>query len=54
MKLSKPLRKLLLIIFVMICSYATLLTIIHHSKELAKTESAATEYPTPSQFAPNN
>jgi len=45
--MSKPLRKILLILSIMICSYLTLMLIIHHSKELAKTDSEATQLNAP-------
>lgn len=45
--MSKPLRKILLIVTIMICSYLTLMLIIHHSKELAETDSEATELNVP-------
>lgn len=41
--LSKPHRKILLIVLVMIASYVTLLAIITYSKKLAETESEATQ-----------
>lgn len=40
--MSSPVRKILLILLVMICSYLVLMLIIHHSKILAETDSAAT------------
>ena len=45
----KPVRKILLILIVMICSYLTLMGIIHYSKILAETESEATTFPSKSQ-----
>lgn len=43
LKLPPYIKKLLLILLVMLASYLTLLAVIHHSKELAKTDSEATQ-----------
>lgn len=42
--MSPPMKKILLILTVMLCSYAAFLIIIKHSKSLSLTNSEATEY----------
>lgn len=43
--MPKHLRKILLIVTIMVCSYLTLMAVIHYSRILAETDSEATAYP---------